>query len=257
VAGENIDVKVVPKDGKGPEVQVNCTDNGDGTYDVAYMATNPGKYVIHTTIRGSPIKDMPKEVTCYPGIDAGKSIVEGPGVTGGIVNSDLPFTIRAIDKDGHPVKVGGDEFKVDVEGPTGSFPVQVKDNNDGTYTGSYHPTKAGNYKVMIHVNKQQKPVGKSPYIAKVRPGADPKNSFAVGRGWKEAWDCLPARFTIHAKDSEGHPCPGETVHVVMKNVTPGPQKEKYKKEIDQMDDYLKKRKMGKLQKNGSRTEKRD
>jgi len=247
VAGENVEVKVVPKGG-GPAVQVNVSDNGDGTYDVAYMATNPGKYVIHTTIRGHPIKDMPKEVNCYPGIDASKSIVEGPGVTGGFVNTDLPFTIRGIDKDGNPVKAGGDEFKVVVDGPMGTFPVEVKDNNDGTYTGSYHPTKAGNYKVTINVNKQKNQVGKSPYIAKVRNGADGKNSFAVGRGWKEAYDCLPARFTVHAKDSEGNPVIGETLHVIMKNVTPSAQKAKYQKELDGMDDYLKKRKMGKLQK---------
>jgi len=248
VAGENVEVKVVPKDGNGPEVQVNCHDNGDGTYDVAYMANQPGNYVIHTNIRGSPIKDMPKEVTCYPGIDASKSIVEGPGVTGGFVNTDLPFTIRGIDKDGNPVRAGGDEFKVNVDGPGGSFPVDVKDNGDGTYTGSYRPNKPGNYKVMIHVNKQKNPVGKSPYTAKVRLGADPKQSFAVGRGWKEAWDCLPTKFTVHAKDAEGQPVWGETIHVVMKNVTPSDKKAKYQEDLDKMDDYLKKRKMGKLQK---------
>jgi len=108
---------------------------------------------------------------------------------------------------------------------------------------------------MLNVNKQKAPVGKSPYIAKVRMGADPKNSFAVGRGWKECFDCIPAKFTIHAKDSEGNPVAGEIIHIVMKNVTPQAQKAKLQQELDKMDDYLRKKKLTKIQKNGSRSEK--
>jgi len=249
VAGENVEVKVVPRDGKGPEVQVNVTDNGDGTYDVAYMADKPGQYVIHTNIQGKPIKDMPKAVTVHPGVDASKSIVEGPGVTGGFTGADLPFTIKSMDKEGKPVKVGGDEYKVEVKAPDGtSFPVDVKDNGDGTYSGSYKPTKPGDYKVHVTVNKQKNPVGKSPYTAKVRNGASGKNSFAVGRGWKEAYDGIPARFTIHAKDLEGNPVIGETVRVVMKNVTPPDKKAAYAKELEGVDDYLRKKKAAKITK---------
>jgi len=188
-------------------------------------------------------------VQCYPGVDAARTIVEGPGVTGGFANTDLPFTIRAMDKDGKPVKAGGDEFKAQVTAPDGSqVPCDIKDNGDGTYSGKYHARNPGNYKVMINVNKQKAPVGKSPYTARVRAGADPKNSFAVGRGWKECFDCIQARFTIHAKDSEGNPVPGEIFHIVMKNVTPGAHKAKLQQELDKMDDYLRKKKVAKIQK---------
>jgi hypothetical protein len=213
------------------------------------MADTPGKYMIHTNIQGKPIKDMPKEVTCYPGADASKSIVEGPGVTGGYVNTDLPFTIRSMDKNGKPVPVGGDEYKVNVTAPDGSsFPVDVKDNGDGTYSGKYRPTKVGDYKVMVNLNNQKAPVGKSPYTAKVRLGADPGKSFAVGRGWKEAWDCLPAKFTVHCKDVNGNPVPGEIVRIIMKNVTPPGKKAEIDKELGGMDDYLRRRKVEKVQK---------
>jgi len=123
----------------------------------------------------------------------------------------------------------------------------VKDNGDGTYSGKYRPTKPGDYQVMVQ-NKLKQPVGKSPYTARVRLGADPGKSFAVGRGWKEAWDCLPAKFTVHCKDAHGNPVPGEIVRIVMKNVTPPGKRQEIEKELGKMDDYLRKRKLDKVAK---------
>jgi len=204
--------------------------------------------MIHTNIQGKPIKDMPKEVPVYAGGDPTKSYVDGPGVTGGYVNTDLPFTIHSVDKSGKPVPVGGEDYKVNVTAPDGSsFPVDVKDNGDGTYSGKYRPKVPGDYKVMVHNFKKQ-PVGKSPYTAKVRLGADPGKCYAVGRGWKEAWDYLPAKFTVHCKDVNGNPVPGETVRIIMKNVTPPGKKAEIDKELSGVDDYLRRRKVDKVQK---------
>jgi len=101
--------------------------------------------------------------------------------------------------------------------------------------------------VTVH-NKLKQPVGKSPYTAKVRYGADPGKSFAVGRGWKEAWDYLPAKFTIHCKDVNGNPVPGEIVRVIFKNITPPAKRAEIEKELGKVDDYLSKRKVAKVQK---------
>jgi len=153
-----------------------------------------------------------------------------------------------MDKDGNPVKKGGDEFKVNITGPDGPFTVEVKDNGDGTYDGVYTPKKPGDYKVMVNVNRQKAPVGKSPYTAKVRPGASGAHSFGLGKGWKESWDYLPATFTIHAKSADGQAVPGEIVKVVMKNVTPAGKKASLEKEISEMDEYLRNRKVTKVKK---------
>jgi len=153
-----------------------------------------------------------------------------------------------MDKDGNPVKKGGDDYQVTVTGPDGQFKVDVKDNGDGTYDGAYSVQKPGDYKVMVMVNKQKNPVGKSPYIAKIRSGADPKASSAMGRGWDEAWDCIPAKFTIQARDPEGNLVPHELVKVIMKNVTTPQRKAEIAKEVEQLDPYLRKRKTGKADK---------
>jgi len=168
--------------------------------------------------------------------------VEGPGVTGGFTKRPLPFKIRGMDKEGRPVQKGGDDYKVTVTGPDGQFNVDVKDNGDGTYDGVYSVQRPGDYKVMVMVNKQKTPVGKSPYIAKIRAGADPEASFGVGRGWDEAWDCIPAKFTIHAKDPEGNPVPGELVKITMKNVTSHSRKQEIAQAVEKMDPYIRKRK---------------
>jgi len=145
-------------------------------------------------------------------------------------------------------KKGGDDYQVTVAGPDGQFKVDVKDNGDGTYDGAYSVQKPGDYKVMVMVNKQKNPVGKSPYIAKIRAGADPKASSALGRGWDEAWDCIPAKFTIQARDPEGNLVPHELVKVIMKNVTTPQRKAEIAKDVEQMDPYLRKRKVGKAEK---------
>jgi len=186
---------------------------------------------------------MPKKVTCYKGSDPTKTIVEGPGVTGGVAGKPLPFTIRAIDKDGAPVPVGGDDYKVTVDGPNGFHEdVKVTDNKNGTYSGEYTAPLPGDYKVQVGVAHDSRPVGKSPYHVKVKPAADGASSFAVGAGWKEAFDALPTRFTIYAKDEEGKDVPGAEIKVSVRNVTTGAQKEQIASDLARMDPYIQKRK---------------
>jgi len=248
VSGEPVTVTVTPKDGKGSgaSVPVTVKDNGDGTYDVAYNTDKPGDYVIDARIRDKPIKEMPKDVRCYKGVDPTKSIVEGPGVTSGFAGRDLPFIVKTIDKDGHPVKTGGADIIAKVLGPNKvPVPCELKDNGDGTYSGSYKPVIPGDHRVMIILD-QEHPVGKSPYICKVKPGASPSQSFAVGRGWKEGYDCLPTLFTIYAKDDNGQPVSGEKIRVVMKKVTPPAEQKALDEEIAKMDDFLKAKKAKKV-----------
>jgi len=92
------------------------------------------------------------------------------------------------------------------------------------------------------VEHDSRPVGKSPYNVVVKPGADPSKSFAVGAGWKEAWDALPAKFSIYAKDKNDQDVPGAEVKVIIKEVTSPAEKEQIKKDLDKMDPYIKKRK---------------
>jgi len=247
VAGDNVQCTVKQIEGGSGDVPCEVKDLGDGDYSVRYDPKGVGKYRVDVTINDERIRDMPKDVQCYPSIDPTKTTVEGPGVTGGMTGRPLPFTIRSMDKTGQPIRKGGADFKVNVSGPDGQFQVDVKDNGDGTYDGAYQVQKPGDYKVMVTVKGNQ-PVGKSPYRVPIRAGADPASSFGVGRGWDEAWDCIPAKFTIHAKDLEGKPVPGEIVKVTMHNITSNAKKQDIARQVEKMDPYIRKRKQQKADK---------
>jgi len=165
----------------------------------------------------------------------------------GFAGRDLPFIVKTLDKDGRPVPIGGADVVAKVLGPKGAVPCDLKDNGDGTYSGSYRPEVPGDYKVMVLLD-QDKPLGKSPYTCKVKLGAAPGQSFAVGRGWKEAYDAIPTLFTIYVKDEQGNPVVGDKLRVVMRRVTSPAEQKALDAEIASMDEFLRARKERKVAK---------
>jgi len=136
-----------------------------------------------------------------------------------------------------PGASGGSEIK--------DIPVEVKDNGDGTYSVRYDPPVAGKYRINVTVPDNQS-IRDMPKIVPCFFPADPSKCFATGRGWKEAWDYLPAKFTVHVKDVNGNPVPGELVRIVFKNVTPGAKRAELEKELGKLDNYLQKERLIKL-----------
>jgi len=162
----------------GSDLPAQVKDNRDGTYTVTYNPTEVGRHEITVGLKNPAapqywehIKDSPFHVGIVPGTDASKSRVYGPGIEEG-VQDNLPthFTIEARDRNGQPMREGGDPFDVKIHGPRGEVPAQVVDNGDGTYTVNYAPENAGNHR--IDVTLRNKPVANSPYNVSVKEGAD-------------------------------------------------------------------------------------
>merc|ERR1712228_280816 len=104
--------------------------------------------VLDVTIAEESIQEMPRNLQVLPGIDAANTEVTGPGVESGNPGRSLPFTIQAKDKHGNNVPVGGDDFKATVKDPRGrKVPCDIKDNGDGTYSGTYKPMVPGDFTV--------------------------------------------------------------------------------------------------------------
>lgn len=213
------------KDANGREIPAEVKDNGDGTYDLSYVpvVAGPAELAI-TVLEGQPIKDSPFAVTVAKDAakpDAEKCLVYGPGVgdapdeAKGEVPVDTAnpatFTIAACDPEGNKVAVGGapfDAFVADADG--NEVPVEIKDNGDGTYTGSYEPKRPVEHTVNVVLRNEAEPlyyedVAKSPYKVPVAPGIDASKCVIDGEGVEDGMveNVHPTQFTIHAKDING------------------------------------------------------
>jgi len=208
---------------KGPngDVPAKIVDNGDGHHRAEYTPTDLGDHTVEVTLAGpngtNHVDQSPYHVAVRPAADASKTKVSGPGVRDGVAeNVQTYINIEAFDAEGNKVTVGGDDYVVDVQGPSGSVPAQVQDNKDGTHTGTYTAKEVGPHTVTIKL--QEKNVASSPYHLNVRERADASKSTAEGPGLVQPVQNVPTHFTVKAFDKEGKPVPfgGDEVKVNMK-----------------------------------------
>jgi len=158
-------------------VDVKIVDNKDGTYAVAYHPTEPGKHRVEVILRGENplyyehLANSPFVVDADVGTDPSQSLVFGPGVEDGVLNTKpATFKIKARDRNGNDTGKSGDPFEVKVTDQNGkAIDAPIVDNGDGTYDVSYEPTGAGRHKVDVRL--KGKPVGNTPVSVNVKEGA--------------------------------------------------------------------------------------
>lgn len=196
--GDVFDVEI---NGPDANVKPQVTDSGNGKYPVVYTATKGGDYTVAVKLGGEHIKGSPYALK-VEGPKAGSSYATGPGVEGARVKQDAPFRVHSVDASGNPVKHGGDPFQVQVQGPESVADPQLKDNNDGTFDGSYNVSKPGYYYVNITLDDE--PIKDSPYKVLVE-AARAGESWADGPGLEGGQAQKPSEFTIHAVDPDGKP----------------------------------------------------
>jgi len=176
--GDRLFVEI--EDPSHKKLQHQFADNNDGTYTVTYQPNDIGDHTVTIALRQA-IPDAPPDlvanspltVNVIPGTDASKSILFGPGLgVDSVVYDTIPtsFTIQANDKYGNKIPTGGDPFEVYCQDEQGNqVPVDIKDNQDGTYDCKYAPVNAGRHKLGAKLRGKQ--VGASPYSVEVHEGA--------------------------------------------------------------------------------------
>ncbi|KAI3425374.1 hypothetical protein D9Q98_009138 [Chlorella vulgaris] len=134
--------------------------------------------------------------------------VAGPGVTKAVAGKLAELAIEARDDNGCLRLSGGDEFQAALTGPA-AVTIDVKDNDDGTYSLSYTATVAGVYELSITIGAEEH-VAHSPYPLRVLPAAPcPKRCQVAGPGRSTAVAGQEARFCVEVQDGFGNRWSGD------------------------------------------------
>jgi hypothetical protein len=132
--------------------------------------TRSGKYLLHITESGEPIKGSPLDYYIAPGhLDCTETRVVGIEHHGK-VGQPYDFCVEARDRFGN--LRGGDTFHFQVTGPSGAAPkVLCHDSNTGIYKCFFTPGFPGSYSLHITANLEDKSVSlpDSPFVIHVMP----------------------------------------------------------------------------------------
>jgi N-acetylneuraminic acid mutarotase len=149
----------------GPgDVKANTTvkDKGNGQYEVSYMSTVAGDFLISAALWSSEggyqtIHDSPFLGTLVAaGADPLKSYMymktpeepTGPTNLRVVMGVHNYFHIQAVDRYGNRKTQGGDKFAAEIEGPV-THDAFVSDSEDGTYIGTFVAPAAGKYLLRV------------------------------------------------------------------------------------------------------------
>ncbi|XP_022901138.2 filamin-A isoform X2 [Onthophagus taurus] len=127
-------------------IKSEVVNNGDGTYDVAYVPPKEGATIQgQITFGGKEVPNIPFTMKTKPYAEPDKIKISGPSVNEKGVPASLPTTIK-IDTN----EAGYGDLEVSVLGPDGSSRrVSLVDNRDGTFNATYVPDDCGRYTVVI------------------------------------------------------------------------------------------------------------
>eukprot|EP00062_Callorhinchus_milii_P024180 gi/632983815/ref/XP_007908833.1/ PREDICTED: filamin-B [Callorhinchus milii] len=169
-------LEVVVLGPKGTIEPVEIIDNGVGTYTVRYTPSLEGPYSISVKYADEDIARSPFRMKVLPTHDASKVRASGPGLNATGVQASLPveFTIDAKD-------AGEGLLSVQITDQEGKpKKANIHNNNDGTYSVSYIPDKAGRYTIVIKYGGDEIP--SSPYRIRAVATGDASKCTMSGPG---------------------------------------------------------------------------
>ncbi|TRZ01404.1 hypothetical protein DNTS_018426 [Danionella cerebrum] len=143
----------------GKTATPNVIDNKDGTMSMQFDPSEEGLHQILVKSSENDLPDLPLQY--YANCHANRStIAYGHGLVYGIANEKAMFTVCQEDS-------ASSELDITIEGPS-EADVHCLDNEDGTCTVSYLPTKPGDYQIQVQCNDM--PIPGSPFKAKITDG---------------------------------------------------------------------------------------
>jgi len=136
----------------------------------------------------------------------------------GVPGSTAQFNIIAYDKNAVRRVTGGDLFHIHFEKDWKPYlHYEIKDNDDGSYTETYHVPPQGQGEMLIHVTERDGHIQGSPFHVFIgRVSAD--KTTAEGEGLQHATLGQVAEFRIFTRDRFGEMFPNnEAIHIEIKD----------------------------------------
>jgi len=114
-----------------------------------------GSYTVSVTVDGIPIATSPLILHVFPGsCETSRAVIRGDALTGVTASKMTKLLVQTEDKYGNNCHVGGDRVNLSMQGPHGIKvnALDVKDNEDGTYSFSFIIPQAGRWTIQAIVN---------------------------------------------------------------------------------------------------------
>jgi hypothetical protein len=191
------------------EFEGSSKDNKDGTYLIEYTAKQKGDYKLNVSIDNENIKNSPFDLIVSAGaVSTSATIAEGEGLTTATCGKSATFNVIVKDEAGNIVERSSlpssiEEFlTVTLKGPQ-AVEVNMKDNNDGTFTVNYITTSTGNYSLVVLCAGG--PIQGSPFTVTSLPSdLSPAHSVAFGDGLSKSIAGENVSFSVQLKDAFGN-----------------------------------------------------
>ncbi|XP_068163366.1 filamin-C-like isoform X6 [Antennarius striatus] len=194
-------LKLYAQDAEGFPIDVQVSDNGDGTFLCVYAPTKPIKHTLIITWGDVNAPSSPFRVAIGEGSHPEKVRVYGPGVepTGLKASEPTYFTVDCSEAGQGDVSIGI-KCAPDVVGPAeADIDFDIIKNDNDTFTVKYTPPGAGQYTIMVLFADQEIPI--SPFRIKVDPSHDAAKVRAEGPGLHSTGVEVgkPTHFTVYTK----------------------------------------------------------
>ncbi|HEU4641454.1 MAG TPA: filamin/ABP280 repeat domain-containing protein [Gemmatimonadaceae bacterium] len=206
-----VTVTFAVQSGGGSVTGATPTTDANGVATVGSWTLGPtaGTNTLSATaagLSGSPVTFTATATTSGGGGGGASASQSTATVPNGTAGSATTITVQARDQNGVALTTGGATVVVTVSGANSATPA-VTDNNNGTYTASYTPTKSGTDQVAITLNGT--PISGSPYASTVVAGAPAVQTIVAGNNQSApAGTAVPIAPSLRVTDAFGNPVVG-------------------------------------------------
>jgi hypothetical protein len=193
----------------GESLAIEVVDNKNGKYTATYTPKTAGNASVIVLLKSeegeSPIKGSPYTVLVVPGDLAVDNVtITGEGLERVVAGEVGEFFVQAKDANLNPLTTGDHALAATFSGPE-DVSVDVVNNKDGTYKGSFVPTKIGDYNLDVNFDGSKQVPG-APFKVQVVPAApSADNTVASGEGLNKAEAGVAGHFAVEVRDRFDNP----------------------------------------------------